>query len=264
MKVGVRGSKLALAYAQKAIDAIGEGEIEIIKTDGDLHPETPIHEIGGKGVFCNAIEYALAQGLIDVAVHSLKDMPGDVEHPDLHIGAVLRRVQQHRVKPHFHYLGSLRGQAKPGINDHRHIRILRTQALQPIAIDNPQPGANRRSPWHQHLTASIEQPVGKNNILGGVGKYLEPVLTQLPRRRYQLERIWLQRIGMANHFQLDPVCFKQLTRHLRGGDSLIGRVTTGGVWQNLYIKLAHQPPEPFASGLPGSLAPHRYRRDSSI
>ena len=97
MKIGVRGSKLALAYAQKAIEAIGEGEIEVIKTDGDLYPDTPIHEIGGKGVFCNAIEYALAQGLIDVAVHSLKDMPGDVEHPDLHVCAVLERARPHDV-----------------------------------------------------------------------------------------------------------------------------------------------------------------------
>ena len=91
IKVGVRGSKLALAYANKAIAAIGQGEIEIIKTDGDLFPDTPIHEIGGKGVFCSAIEYALAQGVIDVAVHSLKDMPGDTEHPDLEISAVLER-----------------------------------------------------------------------------------------------------------------------------------------------------------------------------
>jgi len=97
IKIGVRGSKLALAYAQKAIDVIGEGEIEIIKTDGDLFPDTPIHEIGGKGVFCNAIEYALAEGLIDVAVHSLKDMPGDVEHPDLHICAVLERARPYDV-----------------------------------------------------------------------------------------------------------------------------------------------------------------------
>ena len=87
----MRGSKLALAYANKAIEIMGEGEIEIIKTDGDLHPDTPIDEIGGKGVFCNAIESALSEGLIDVAVHSLKDMPGDVEHPDLHICAVLER-----------------------------------------------------------------------------------------------------------------------------------------------------------------------------
>ena len=91
IRVGVRGSKLALAYADKAIKAIGQGTIEVIQTDGDLNPDTPIHEIGGKGVFCNAIEYGLKYGLIDVGVHSLKDMPGDVEHPDLHICAVLER-----------------------------------------------------------------------------------------------------------------------------------------------------------------------------
>jgi len=93
----VRGSKLALAYADKAIKAIGQGTIEVIQTDGDLNPNTPIHEIGGKGVFCNAIEYGLKYGLIDVGVHSLKDMPGDVEHPDLHICAVLERNRPHDV-----------------------------------------------------------------------------------------------------------------------------------------------------------------------
>jgi hydroxymethylbilane synthase len=97
IRVGVRGSKLALAYADKAIKAIGQGTIEVIQTDGDLNPNTPIHEIGGKGVFCNAIEYGLKYGLIDVGVHSLKDMPGDVEHPDLHICAVLERNRPHDV-----------------------------------------------------------------------------------------------------------------------------------------------------------------------
>ena len=97
IRVGVRGSKLALAYADKAIKAIGQGTIEVIQTDGDLNPDTPIHEIGGKGVFCNAIEYALKYGLIDVGVHSLKDMPGDVEHPDLHICAVLERNRPYDV-----------------------------------------------------------------------------------------------------------------------------------------------------------------------
>ena len=97
IRVGVRGSDLALAYADKAIKAIGQGTIEVIQTDGDLNPDTPIHEIGGKGVFCNAIEYALVQGIIDVGVHSLKDMPGDVEHPDLHICAVLERNRPYDV-----------------------------------------------------------------------------------------------------------------------------------------------------------------------
>ncbi len=97
MRIGVRGSKLALAYANKAIEVLGEGEIVVIKTAGDLNPDTPIHEIGGKGVFCNAIESALVENTIDIGVHSLKDMPGDVEHPDLHICAVLERNRPYDV-----------------------------------------------------------------------------------------------------------------------------------------------------------------------
>jgi len=92
LRIGVRGSKLALAYAERVCNELScDTEIVVIKTAGDLHPDTPIHEIGGKGVFCNAIEQELLNGTIDVAVHSLKDMPGDVEHPLLEIGAVLER-----------------------------------------------------------------------------------------------------------------------------------------------------------------------------
>ena len=98
LRIGVRGSKLALAYAERVCNELScDTKIEIIKTDGDLFPDTPIHEIGGKGVFCNTIESALAQDIIDVAVHSLKDMPGDVEHPDLHICAVLERNRPYDV-----------------------------------------------------------------------------------------------------------------------------------------------------------------------
>lgn len=97
LKIGVRGSKLALAYADKACKELEcETEIEIIQTDGDLNPDTPIHEIGGKGVFCNALEYALDQGIIDVAVHSLKDLPGE-ENPNLVITAMLKRNSPHDV-----------------------------------------------------------------------------------------------------------------------------------------------------------------------
>jgi hydroxymethylbilane synthase len=97
IRVGVRGSKLALAYAEKAVTAIGTGEVVIIKTLGDLNPDTPIHEIGGKGVFCSAIEEQLLNRNIDVAVHSLKDMPGDIEHPDLVVGAYLERSSPYDV-----------------------------------------------------------------------------------------------------------------------------------------------------------------------
>ena len=98
LRIGVRGSKLALAYAEQVCNELScDTKVVVIKTAGDLHPDTPIHEIGGKGVFCSAIEQALLTGEVDVAVHSLKDMPGDVEHPLLEISAVLKRNSPHDV-----------------------------------------------------------------------------------------------------------------------------------------------------------------------
>ena len=98
MRVGVRGSDLALAYANRACGLLPcDTEIVVIKTMGDLNPDVPIHEIGGKGVFCSAIETALINNEIDVAVHSLKDMPGDIEHPDLVVASYLKRNNPHDV-----------------------------------------------------------------------------------------------------------------------------------------------------------------------
>ena len=97
LKVGTRGSKLALAYAERVCSEIShETEIVIIKTDGDLNNDAPIHEIGGKGVFCTAIENELLEENIDIAVHSLKDMPGE-EHPYLIIASMLKRNSPHDV-----------------------------------------------------------------------------------------------------------------------------------------------------------------------
>lgn len=97
LKIGSRGSKLAIAYAERVCNELPcDTEIVTIKTDGDLNPDVPIHEIGGKGVFCSTIETSLLNGEIDVAVHSLKDMPGE-EHPDLIIAAMLKRNSPHDV-----------------------------------------------------------------------------------------------------------------------------------------------------------------------
>nr|WP_130342239.1 hydroxymethylbilane synthase [Herbihabitans rhizosphaerae] len=77
MKIGTRGSKLALAQTQTIADALiaagADVEIVTIKTPGDLSMK-PIAEIG-IGVFTSALRDALAGGEIDVAVHSYKDLP---------------------------------------------------------------------------------------------------------------------------------------------------------------------------------------------
>ena len=78
--IGSRGSKLALWQAEHARDRLVqlnpeiEIRIEVIKTTGDVKSD-PLSVIGGKGVFTKELEDALLDGRIDIAVHSLKDLP---------------------------------------------------------------------------------------------------------------------------------------------------------------------------------------------
>ena len=83
MRIGTRGSPLALAQAHEtrarlcaAFDVPPEAfDIAVIKTTGDRIIDRPLKEIGGKGLFTREIEQALLSGEIDIAVHSMKDMP---------------------------------------------------------------------------------------------------------------------------------------------------------------------------------------------
>ncbi len=77
--IGSRGSQLALWQAnwvKARLEAVGESaRIEIIKTSGDRITDAPLAQVGGKGLFTKEIEDALLAGRIDLAVHSLKDLP---------------------------------------------------------------------------------------------------------------------------------------------------------------------------------------------
>ena len=84
-RIGTRGSPLALAQAHEtrarlstAFDLPEDAfEIVVIKTTGDRVLDRPLKEIGGKGLFTREIEDAMLKGEIDIAVHSMKDMPVD-------------------------------------------------------------------------------------------------------------------------------------------------------------------------------------------
>ncbi|HYO82070.1 MAG TPA: hydroxymethylbilane synthase [Bryobacteraceae bacterium] len=80
--IGSRGSKLALWQAhhiQARLEELGQpSRIEVITTSGDRFQSGPLKEIGNKGLFTKEIEEALLDRRIDVAVHSLKDMPADL------------------------------------------------------------------------------------------------------------------------------------------------------------------------------------------
>ena len=85
LKIGTRGSPLALAQAHETRDrlmaAFGLPEsafqIVVIKVTGDAIQDRALKDIGGKGLFTREIEEALLEGAIDIAVHSMKDMPVD-------------------------------------------------------------------------------------------------------------------------------------------------------------------------------------------
>jgi len=95
--IGSRGSKLALwqsNWIKEQLERLHPGlvvEIEIIKTTGDKLTEASLTKIAGKGVFTKEIEDALLERQVDLAVHSLKDLPTIL--PDgLHIAAITERV----------------------------------------------------------------------------------------------------------------------------------------------------------------------------
>ena len=96
--IGTRGSPLALWQANHVrtllIDAHGLGEdavaLEPITTSGDRIRDKPLRDFGGKGLFTKEIDEALLAGAVDLAVHSMKDLPTELPY-DVVIGAVLKR-----------------------------------------------------------------------------------------------------------------------------------------------------------------------------
>ena len=82
--VGTRGSKLALAQTESVINTIMETNPAVqltlarITTQGDRLREVPLHRLPGAGIFVKELEAALLAGEIDMAVHSLKDIPTDI------------------------------------------------------------------------------------------------------------------------------------------------------------------------------------------
>ncbi|WP_108838754.1 hydroxymethylbilane synthase [Tateyamaria sp. Alg231-49] len=88
LNIGTRGSPLALAQAHETRDRLAAAFdlpleaffIQVISTTGDRIIDRPLKEIGGKGLFTREIEEAMLNGSIDIAVHSMKDMP--TQQPD--------------------------------------------------------------------------------------------------------------------------------------------------------------------------------------
>jgi hydroxymethylbilane synthase len=96
LNIGTRGSLLALTQSEWVKAALERQwqecrvELKIIKTTGDKILDVPLAKVGGKGLFVKELEDALLEETVDLAVHSMKDVPADLPH-GLEIGAIPRR-----------------------------------------------------------------------------------------------------------------------------------------------------------------------------
>ena len=99
--LGTRGSKLALTQSQQTADLITATTgvavvLRVITTKGDRIQDRSLAEMGGKGLFTAELESALREGTIDLAVHSLKDLPTD-DPPGLTLASVPARADPRDV-----------------------------------------------------------------------------------------------------------------------------------------------------------------------
>jgi hydroxymethylbilane synthase len=100
LRIGSRGSQLALWQANHIRELLEQRghqiEIEVIKTTGDKITDVALAQVGTKGMFIKEIEEALAAGEIDLAVHSLKDLPTEIAL-EFEIAAIPKRDDPHDV-----------------------------------------------------------------------------------------------------------------------------------------------------------------------
>ena len=130
LRIGTRGSQLALWQAHHVAALVrAEGndvEIEVIKTTGDRLQEVTFAEVGTKGMFTQEIEEALAAGRIDLAVHSLKDLPTELPE-GFQLAAVPKRADARDVfvSEKYERLADLPHGARVGTSSLRRRALLR-------------------------------------------------------------------------------------------------------------------------------------------
>lgn len=134
LRIGSRGSQLALWQANHIKNLLQEQghevEIEIIHTTGDKITDVPLAKVGTKGMFTKEIEEALAANQIDLAVHSLKDLPTELV-PGFSLAAITKREDPHDVfcSSKFASIESLPQRAKVGTSSLR--RQAQLKAIRP-------------------------------------------------------------------------------------------------------------------------------------
>lgn len=181
MKLGTRGSRLAqwqADWVRGRLAALGvNAEIVIIKTRGDAEVDRPLHELEGKGFFTKEIEDALLARQIDVAVHSLKDLPTALP-TGLALAAVPARHDPRDALVGGGRLSDLPPGARVGTSSLRRVtqvRYLRPD-LEVVSLRGNVPTRVRKVEAHDGLDAALLAIAGLERLgLGGKGSVVDPL-----------------------------------------------------------------------------------------
>ena len=181
MKIGTRGSQLARWQADWVRDRLAargaRAEIVVIKTRGDAEVDRPLHELEGKGFFTKEIEDALLDGRIDVAVHSLKDLPTTLSK-GLALGAIPTRHDPREALVNGGSLADLPAGARVGTSSLRRIaqvRFLRPD-LEVVPLRGNVPTRVRKVESRDGLDAALLAIAGLERLgLGGKGAVIDPL-----------------------------------------------------------------------------------------
>ena len=241
--IGSRGSKLALYQAEQVKKGLlqfnpqFDVRIEIIKTSGDVRSD-PLSVIGGKGVFTKELEDALLDGRIDVAVHSLKDLPTILPN-ELSIAAICERedprdalVLAFDLKAHAESLRSLPAGAVVGTSSPR--RLAQLKALRgDVVVKDLRGNVDTRlrkldeGQYHALILASaglvrlglqnrISVAISSEEMLPAVGQGAIAIETRAS------DPFAIESVRRLNHHETNIACLaeRSLLRSLGGGCQL--------------------------------------------
>ena len=181
MKIGTRGSQLARRQADWVRARLAEqgvpAELVVIETQGDAEVDRPLHELEGKGFFTKEIEEALLDGRIDIAVHSLKDLPTTL--PDgLALAAIPKRHDPRESLVGGTSLSDLPAGTRIGTSSLRRIaqvRFLRPD-LQVVPLRGNVPTRVRKVESGDGLDAALLAIAGLERLeLGNTASLIDPL-----------------------------------------------------------------------------------------
>ena len=181
MKIGTRGSQLARWQAEWVRGRLAElgvrAELVVIKTQGDADVDRPLHEMEGKGFFTKEIEEALLDERIDVAVHSLKDLPTSLP-PGLSLAAIPARHDPREALVNGTSLQTLPKGTRVGTSSLRRVaqvRFLRPD-LEVVPLRGNVPTRVRKVEGREGLDAALLAIAGLERLgLGAKGALVDPL-----------------------------------------------------------------------------------------